>query len=197
LARFGIVCRSIFEELHRIKNMDSIKFVPQSQKNLEQLEELKSKDRNNILIYFLYACFIVYITIVGGIYWIFVVREKAKVIGDIGKLDEKNSQYYIHNDLEQGLFNIVDLIENSYTPTIAIKQIESAYVLGSKVSSFSYTKSSKIVNISMTVQSINDVTRQIDAFNKINTVSSSRYSVVKEDIRNNSGFVFEVELILK
>jgi len=177
--------------------MDSIKFVPQSQKNLEQLEELKSKDRNNILIYLLYACFIVYITIVGGIYWIFVVREKAKVIGDIGKLDEKNSQYYIHNDLEQGLFNIVDLIENSYTPTIAIKQIESAYVLGSKVSSFSYTKSSKIVNISMTVQSINDVTRQIDAFNKINTVSSSRYSVVKEDIRNNSGFVFEVELILK
>jgi len=176
--------------------MDSIKFVPQSQKNLEQLEKLKSKDRNNILIYILASLFIIYITIVGGIYWIFVVREKAKVIGDIGKLDEKNSQYYIHNDLEQGLFDIVDLIENSYPPTIAIKQIESAYVLGSKVSSFAYNKSSKIVNISMTVPSINDVTKQIEAFNKLKVVSGSSYSAVSSD-RGDFGFVFGVEIVLK
>lgn len=176
--------------------MDSIKFVPQSQKNIEQLEELKSKDKGNNLIYILVLFFVIYIAITVGGYWIFVVQEKNKVTKAIQDLDSTNSQYYINNDLEQGLFNIVDLIENSYTPTIAIKEIESAYVLGSKVSSFSYNKTGKIVNISMTVPSINDVTKQIEAFNKLQAVSGSSYSAVSSD-SSDSGFAFGVEIILK
>jgi len=176
--------------------MDSIKFVPQSQKNLEQLEELKSKDKGNNLIYILVLFFVIYIAITVGGYWVFVVQEKNKVTKAIQDLDSTNSQYYINNDLEQGLFNIVDLIEGYYNPITAMKEIESAYVSGARISGFSYNKTSKIVNISMTVPSINDVTKQIDNFNKLQTVASSSYSAVSSDT-NDVGFSFGVEIILK
>jgi len=176
--------------------MDSITFVPQSQKNLEQLEELNSKDKGNNLIYILVLFFVIYIAITVGGYWIFVIQEKNKVTKAIQELDSKNSQYYINNDLEQDLFNIVDLIENSYTPTIAIKEIESVYVSGARVTSFSYNKTGKIVNISMTVPSINDVTKQIEAFNKLKVVSGSSYSEVSSDT-SDLVFAFAVEITLK
>jgi hypothetical protein len=176
--------------------MDSIKFVPQSQKNIEQLEGFKSINKGDRLIYILISFFVIYSAVVGGGYWFFVVQEQNRVFKAIKDLDSTNSQYYINNDLEQGLFNIVDLIEGYYNPITAMKEIESAYVSGARISGFSYNKTSKIVNISMTVSSINDVTKQIDNFNKLQTVASSSYSAVSSDT-NDVGFSFGVEIILK
>lgn len=176
--------------------MDSIKFVPQSQKNLEQLEGAMSKDKGYSYIYIFISLFVIYVTLAGGGYWFFVVQEQNKVTKAIQDLDSTNSQYYINDNLEQDLFNIVDLIDKSYDPTIAIKEIESAYVLGSKVSGFSYNKTSKIVNISMTVPSINDVTKQIEAFNNLQVVSGSSYSAVSLG-SSDFGFSFGVEIRLQ
>jgi hypothetical protein len=176
--------------------MDSIKFVPQSQKNLEQLEEYKTKKNGNSLIYILVSLFVVYSIVIFGVYWFFVVREQNRVDKAIQDLDSVNSQYYINDDLEQGLFNIMDLIDKYYNPAIAIKEIESAYVPGAIVTSFTYSKTSKIINIAMLVPSINDVTSQIDRFNQLESVSASDYSLLSVD-NEGTRFSFGVEIILK
>lgn len=176
--------------------MDNIKFVPQSQKNLDQLEEFKAKKNGNNLIYILITLFIIYSTLTGGGYWFFVVQEQNKVTKAIQDLDSTNSQYYINNDLEQDLFNIVDLIDKYYDPTIAIREIESAYVSGAIVTSFSYSETGKIINMAIVVPSLNDVTSQIDNFNKLESVATSNYSIVSAN-NEETGFSFGVEIILK
>lgn len=179
--------------------MSVIKFVPQNQKNLEHLEGSQPKKNGNNLIYILITLFVIYSAVVVGGYWFFVVQEKNKVSKAIQELDNSNSQYYISDDLEQGLFNIKDLVDKSYDPTIAIKEIESSYVPGAKITSFTYSKASKTINIAMGVTSIKDVTFQIDRFNELNSVIISNYSAVNADNADNdeSLFLFGVEIVLK
>lgn len=176
--------------------MDNITFVPQSQKNLDELNGIHSNKKGDNLIFVLVILFIIYTTIVLGVYWFFVVRERARIDEAIQELDSINSQYYISSDLDQGLFNVSDLINKFYNPITAIKEIESAYVPGSSVSSFNYSKIDKIINISMKVPSINNVTEQIERFNKLNSVKSSSYSALSSDDRG-VGFSFGIEIILK
>lgn len=177
--------------------MDSIKFVPQSQKNLEQLEDSKSKSNGIGLIYILIILFTIYSGVTSGAYWFFVVQEQNRVTKTIQDLDNVNQTYYIDTNLEQGLFNISDLIQQAYDPTAAIKAIESVYVLNSRVTALSYNKNTKKINISMTVASINDVTKQISNFNQLSSVvSNASFSSVNAD-NENRGFSFVVEISLK
>jgi hypothetical protein len=175
--------------------MDSIKFIPKSQKNLEDLVELKSQDKGHGLIYILFTLFLVYTVVVAGSYWYFIVQEKNKVTKAIEELDSTNKSYYITNNLEQDLFNISNLIENDYAPVGVIKSIESAYILGSNVSSFSYNKLGKTININMKLPSLNDITKQVAAFRNLPVVGIVNLSPVTSD--DVGGFSFSIEIILK
>jgi hypothetical protein len=176
--------------------MDRIAFVPQSQKRINSLNNFNSKGKNNGVVYTLVVLFLIYSLSVGGVYWLFIVQEKNKVTEAIQALDSVNAQYYIGADLEQSLFNIKDLKDNSYDATVAIAEIESSYVAGAKISSFSYIKKGKIISIAMSVPSMNDVTTQIDKFNKLKSVSKSSYSAISSS-DSKGGFLFTVEIILK
>jgi hypothetical protein len=175
--------------------MDSIKFIPKSQKNLEELVTLQSKDKRQGLIYILFALFIVYTVVVVGSYWYFVVQEKNKVTKAIEELDSTNEAYYITDNLEQDLFNIASLIENDYDVVEVIKSIESAYLIGVNVSSFSYSKLGKTININMKLPSLNDITRQVDAFKELPVVGIVNLSPVTSD--DLGDFSFSIEIILK
>lgn len=175
--------------------MDSIKFIPKSQKNLEELVGFKAKDKGQELIYILFALFILYIIIVVGFYWYFVIQEKNKVTRAIEELDSSNKNYYITDNLEQDLFNIADLIKKNYNPLNAIKSIEAVYVPGASISSLSYNKIDKIITISMKAASLNDVTTQVTAFKNLPIVNIVNLSPVSSD--DSRGFSFSVEIILK
>lgn len=175
--------------------MDSIKFIPKSQKNLEELVEFKAKDKGQKLIYILFALFILYTIVIAGFYWYFVLQEKNKVIKAIEELDSTNQPYYTTNNLEQDLFNISNLIENDYDSVNSIKAIESVYISGSSVSSLSYNKITKTINISMTASSLNDITRQVDLFKNLPVVAIVNLSPVTSD--DLGSFLFNIEIILK
>jgi hypothetical protein len=175
--------------------MDSIKFIPKNQKNIEELVEFRSKEKGQRFIYILFSLFLIYTVIVVGAYWYFVVQEKNKVFKAIDRLDSNNKNYYITDNLEQDLFNISDLINNFYDPVVAIKSVESAYVDGTNVSSFSYNKLNKSINIAMTAPSINDTTKQVSELKNLPIVSLVNLSAVSASGDNR--FSFNLEIILK
>jgi hypothetical protein len=177
--------------------MDSIKFIPKNQKNLEDLVEFKDQKKGQSLIYTLGTLFVIYTVIVAGSYWYFIVQEKNRVAKAIGELDSVNGNYYITSNLDQDLFNIVSLIENNYDSVEAVKSVESVYLKGAgvSVSSFSYSKIDKTINISMTAQSLNDTTKQVSAFRNLPVVAIVNLSPVTYD--KLSGFEFSIEIILK
>lgn len=174
--------------------MDTIKFIPKNQRNLEQLDELNSKSKDNTLIYILGGFFLVYIGIVGFVYWFFVVQEKAKITQAIEKLDNANSSYYITTDLDQGLFNIADLINNSYDSIEAIKSIESAYIPGSVVSQFSYDKVNKEISMAMSTSSFINATKQIDSFKALPLISNVTFSALSSDGSGKVSFTVQIKL---
>lgn len=176
--------------------MDEIKFVPQSQKNIENLLNQNNKGKSFGIIYLLCVLFFVYCAVSGGGYWFFVVQEKSNITKKIQELDNSNQKYYPSTDLNQSLFNVSDLIANYYNPTNAIKSIESNYVSGSKVLSLSYNKINRVVNISMVALSINDITTQAGRFNSLPLVASSSFSEVSA-YNDGAGFAFSVEIKLK
>jgi hypothetical protein len=175
--------------------MDGIKFIPKNQKNIEDLIESNVKGRGFGLIYFLSILFIIYVILILGAYWYFVILDKNKVIREIEKLDSTNQKYYITDNLDQHLFNISDLIDNYYDPVKAIKFIESVYLPGSSVSAFSYNKIDKSINISMTTLTLNDTTKQVSAFQNLPIVQNANLSTVQSD--KDNGFSFNVQIILK
>lgn len=176
--------------------MDDIKFVPQSQKNLENLLNPNTKGRGLFVVYLLSILFLIYCSVAGGMYWFFIVQEQSSVTKKIQELDNSNQAYYPSADLNQSLFNVSNLIETYYNPTEAIKSIESTYVSGSKVLSLSYNKINKVVNISMVAASINDITSQAARFNSLPLVASSSFSAVSA-YNDGAGFAFTVEIKLK
>lgn len=175
--------------------MDSIKFIPKNQKNIEELVEFRSKDKGQRFIYILFSLFLIYTVIVVGAYWYFVVQEKNKVVKAIDRLDSNNKNYYITDNLEQDLFNISNLIENDYNSVNTIKSIESVYTPESSVSSLSYSKVTKTINISMTTSSLNNITKQVDLLRNLPVVSIVNLSPVTSD--NLGIFSFSIEIILK
>lgn len=176
--------------------MDEIKFVPQSQKNLENLLSKSNKAKNFGVIYVLGVFFLIYCVISGGGYWFFIFQEKSNIKNKIQELDQSNQKYYPSADLNQSLFNVSNLIQTYYNPTDAIKSIESSYVPGSKVLNLSYNKINKVVNISMVALSINDITTQASRFNSLPLVASSSFSEVSA-YNDGNGFAFSVEIKLK
>jgi nitrate reductase NapE component len=175
--------------------MDSIKFIPKNQKNLEELVEFKTKDKGQEFIYILFALFIFYTVAVVGSYWYFIVQEKNKVTRAIEELDSNNKTYYITDNLEQDLFNISSLIGNNYNIVGTIKSIESAYILGANAESFSYSKLGKSININMKLPSLNDITTQVDKFRELPVVARVNLSPVTYTVLD--GFAFSIEIILK
>lgn len=175
--------------------MDNITFIPKNQKNLEKLVSLNNKNKGAWLVYFLLALFLIYIGVVAGSYQYFIVREKNKVTKSIEELDKVNSSYYLTENLEQDLFNISNLIENDYNPVNTIKSIESVYTPESSVSSLSYSKVTKTINISMTTSSLNNITKQVDLLRNLPVVSIVNLSPVNSD--DLGRFSFIIEIILK
>ncbi|MEX0597971.1 MAG: hypothetical protein WD512_15890, partial [Candidatus Paceibacterota bacterium] len=143
------------------------------------------------------ALFFIYSGVVGGTYWFFIVWEQTKITKAIEDLDSANTNYYISDNLEQGLFNISDLIQNYYDPLLAIKSIESAYIPGSSVSNFSFDKISKSITIAMSVASNNptDATKQVTAFKSLPLVNIVNYSAITSV--DSAGLSFSIEIILK
>lgn len=176
--------------------MDDIKFVPQSQKNIEDLLGQKNKGKNWGGLYVLIILFLIYCAIAGGSYWFIIVNEKSNVTKKIQELDKSNENYYPSSDLEQSLFNVSNLVEKYYNPTEAIRLIESTYVPGSKVLSLSYNKINKAVNISMVVASFNDITGQTVRFSSLPPVEKASFASVSA-YNDGTGFAFTAEIKLK
>jgi hypothetical protein len=177
--------------------MDDIHFVPQNQKNIGELSKNLNYNKNRVIIIFFIIMFVLYVLMIMLVYWFFIIRETNKINQIIFDLDSKNSQYYPKNiDFEQALYNINDLITNSYNPISVIKSIESSYVLNSNVSNFSYNKLDKTINIAITVPTISDVTAQVQKFSSISGVS--KVDFFSTNTPNNSSEVsFIVKIILK
>ncbi len=79
------------------------------------------------------------------------------------------------NNLDQDLFNVANLISKFYDPVPVVQSIELSYVLGADISKFSYNKLKKSINISMTVPSINDITKQVVAFQASSLVQNCQH----------------------
>lgn len=169
--------------------MKNIEFIPKNQK------VLNPRIKQDPLVYMLLTLLIVYISIVGSSYWLFLVQEKNKITQNIQVLDTKNKDYYRTNNLEQDLFNITNILSKSYDPTPVIKAIESAYVPGADISKLSYNKVKKSINISMTVPSLGDTTKQVTTFEKLPLVSVVNTSAVSA--QKDNGFTFNIEILLK
>lgn len=176
--------------------MESFQFIPTSQKNIDQLISKKSSNLDSKVINWLIMLLIIYIIVVGVIYWLTIINEESKLKQKINIIDDKNLEYYPKGDLEQTLFNLNDLVYNVYNPISVIKSIEAAYIPNSRVKSFVYSKMNKSINFIMVVPSISDVTIQVQRFKEIkgitnvdftssNTVSGSSEASFNVTIRLN------------
>lgn len=176
--------------------MESFQFIPTSQKNIDQLISKKSSNLDSKVINWLIMLLIIYIIVVGVIYWLTIINEESKLRQAITLIDVKNSVYYPKGDLEQTLFNLNDLVYNVYNPISVIKSIEAAYIPNSRVKNFVYSKMNKSINFIMVVPSISDVTIQVQRFKEIkgitnvdftssNTVSGSSEASFNVTIRLN------------
>lgn len=172
--------------------MNYISFIPENQKNI-----YLSVNKSNKFIIWLVGLFIIYIVSIGASYWFVLLREQSKIDALIAELDEKNSSYYPKDiNIEQTLFNLNDLINNSYDPIPVVNSIESAYLPNAIISNFIYNKTNKIISISMNVPSINDVNSQIQKFSSIEGVSKVDFNSINSS-KENSQVLFGVEIKLK
>ena len=175
--------------------MENIHFIPQNQRNIGSLVD-KSYNKNRIIITNLIIIFIFYCLILGGIYWYFVLQNIDKLKQSISNIDSTNSQYYPKGgELDQVLFNITDIVNNNYNPINVIKALESNYIANSSISAFSYSKSSKSINIAMIVPSYSDVTLQVQKFSSIEGVSKVDFSSVN-NLGKGQEVSFEVKILL-
>jgi len=170
--------------------MKSIEFIPKNQKRLNP------KAKKDSLIYALLTLLLLYTTVIGMSYWLFVLQEKNELTNSIQELDTRNSKYYMTNNLDQDLFNVANLISKFYDPVPVVQSIELSYVLGADISKFSYNKLKKSINISMMVPSINDITKQVVAFQASSLVKTVNTSAVTSQ-KDNTGFTFNIEILLK
>ncbi|MGA1050371.1 MAG: hypothetical protein ACO3TG_02660 [Minisyncoccia bacterium] len=170
--------------------MKSIEFIPKNQKRLNP------KAKKDSLIYALLTLLLLYTTVIGMSYWLFVLQEKNELTKEIEDLDANNRKYYMTNNLEQDLFNVANIISKFYDPVPVVQSIELSYVLGADISKFSYNKLKKSINISMTVPSINDITKQVVAFQASSLVKTVNTSAVTSQ-KDNTGFTFNIEILLK
>jgi hypothetical protein len=176
--------------------MENIHFIPQNQKNIGNLTYKSKYNKNKFIIVNLIVIFVFYCLIAGVIYWYFVLQNIDKLKQSISNIDSTNSQYYPKGgELEQVLFNITDIVKNAYNPINVIKAVESNYISNSSISSFSYNKSEKFINIAMTVPTYNDVTLQVQKFSSIKGVSKVDFSSVN-NLGKGQEVSFEVKVLL-
>lgn len=176
--------------------MEKFNFIPINQKNIDQLTQSKEDNKFTSIIKLFIVLFIIYVITLISLYWFFVIQEKSKLVKSIGELDALNYQYYPKGNLEQSLFNINNLIVNFYDPNIVIKSVESSYIPNSNIDKFVYNKSNKTINIYMTVNSISDVTAQVEKFKAIDKVSNVNFSSTSSK-NKNEGVSFDVTILLK
>lgn len=152
--------------------MNSIQFIPKNQKSINQIQQNKTFDISANINILLASLFIIYVLTMGSVYWVTIINEESRLKKSISIIDNENSKYYPKGDLEQNLFNLNDLIDNSYNPIPVIKNIESAYIDKSRVKNFVYNKINKSISLSMTAQSIVMITDQVQKLKSIKEISS-------------------------
>jgi len=176
--------------------MESFSFIPTNQKNIGEVSSKSIYTKDVKIVIWLIVIFFIYILTIGVFYWTVVLREKYKLKQEITNLDSSISSYYPKGDVEQLVFNLNDIIDKNYDPIKVIKSIEEAYLPNSKVRNFIYKKSDKIINISMSVSAVNDLTSQIQKFKSIPEIASvdfSSYNTIKGEYKAT----FEVMIKLK
>lgn len=176
--------------------MDSFSFIPTNQKNIGEVSSKNIYTKDVKIIIWLIVIFVVYILTIGIFYWMVVFREQDRLKQEISNLDSSILNYYPKGDVEQLVFNFNDIIDKNYDPIKVIKSIESAYLPNSKVRTFVYKKQEKIINISMSVPAVNDLTSQVQKFKSIPEIASvdfSSYNTVKGEYKAT----FEVMIKLK
>ena len=175
--------------------MESFQFIPTSQKNIDQLINKKSSNPDSKVIIWLTFLFIIYSITVGAVYWVTIINEESKLRQAITLIDAENSVYYPKGDLEQTLFNLNDLFDNSYNPIPVIKSIEAAYIPNSMIKNFLYSKIDKSINFTMMVPSINDVTVQVQRFKNIKEIAGVDFEKAST-VAGNSEATFNVKIRL-
>lgn len=151
--------------------MDTVSFIPQNQKNINEQKSSKflSKPYRSTL-FWMTMCLFVYGSVVIGLYWIFVMRPKSLLNEQILVLNGQNGQYYPSGDLEQNIFNVSDIIQNRNDISSIIQSIEATYVPNLRVQNIAYTKTNNTITLVATVPTIEDVNTQVQAINRLSGV---------------------------
>lgn len=175
--------------------MDSLQFIPENQKNIDQLIHKRSSGKEYKVITWLIILFILYIIIVGVIYWFMIFNETSKLNKAIETINSENLAYYPKGDMEQLLFNLNDLVDKSYNPIPVIKNIESAYSANSRIRSFVYSKSDKYISLSIAAPTIADMTTQVQKFKNIKEIANVDFDSTGSGADNKDfGFIVKIRL---
>jgi len=156
-------------------NMENISFIPNTQKGLEGYVTVIEKHPYRGYIIGFISALIIYIGVLSGIYWFYVINPTNKYTQILSDLNAKNSIYYPKDDLEQTVYNVNTIISQTYDITEIIQEIEATYDADFKTNSWTYNKQKKSIVFSAEAASFEVANSQIAKIKKVKGIIDVSY----------------------
>jgi hypothetical protein len=144
-----------------LNNMENISFIPNTQKGLEGYVTVIEKHPYRGYIMGFVLALIVYVGVLSGIYWFYIMRPTSEYTQILADLNAKNSVYYPKDDLEKTVYNVNTVISQIYDPVEMVKAIEATYGSDFKTTSWLYNKQKKTIVFSAQASSFEVANSQI------------------------------------
>lgn len=176
--------------------MENISFIPNTQKSSGGYIIDKKENRNKGIIIWLISILVLYISILAGVYWFYIIKTTNDLNQILSNLDSSNSAYYPKGDLQRIALSLNDIISKTYDPLPVIEQIEATYNSDFTGTSWTYDKDTKTISLSVNASSIELVVAQIDKLIAIPSIANIPFPDINKT-SNESTISFDLMIKLK